>query len=171
VNYRVVYDVLDDVPIPAREEGLIFLGAALFWTILWVVLTRCIRARSPGKGPPVRAGVVIGGLFICLGLVTVVRGTYPMFVDQKRCKEWARAGDFLTEEGRITAFVRESGRNPPTHFQVGAVRFTYRGSATRTGGFRGTFTDPGARDLRLRDGLAVRIAHRDGRILRIEVAD
>jgi hypothetical protein len=53
---------------------------------------------------------------------------------------------------------------------VAGADFTFYGFQPRTGGFHGTFTTPQKPDPRLETGLMVRIAHREGRILRIEVA-
>jgi hypothetical protein len=170
VNYRVVYDVCDDVALPSHTAALVFLGGAVFFTLAWVVLTYCIRKRSPESGLSMRPGAVVGGLLVCVGVLQVATGTWPVYRDQMRCKEWTRAGDHQTAEGPVTQFERENGKYPPTHFWVGNVRFTYRTYEPKTGGFSGVFTAPGE-DLKLRDGLRVRIAHRDGRILRIEVAE
>lgn len=171
MNYRVVYDVLDDVALPSHTFPLVFLGAAAFFMLGWVGLTYCIRKTNPESGLSMRPGVVIGGFFVCLGVSQVVTGTWSVYRDQARCKEWVRAGDHETTEGTVTQHRRESGKSPPTHFQVGDVRFTYRTYEPKTGGFSGEFTAPGAEGLKLRDGLRVRLAHRDGRILRIELAE
>jgi hypothetical protein len=88
-----------------------------------------------------------------------------------QCKEWARSGQYDTAEGVVADHRREAGKYPPTHFRVGDVPFTYKTYEPKVGGFRGGFTAPGTEDLKLRDGLRVRIAYRDGRILRVEVGE
>jgi hypothetical protein len=171
VNYRVVYDVLDDVAIPSHTAALFFLGTAIFITVGWVVLTYCIRKTNPERGLSMRPGVVIGTILICVGVLQVAGGTYPVYRDQQQCKEWLRSGQCDTAEGVVAEFHRESGKYPPTHFRVGDMRLSYKTYEPTTGGFRGGFTAPGTEDLKLRDGLRVRIAHRDGRILRVEVGE
>jgi hypothetical protein len=114
--------------------------------------------------------VIVGGLFVCVAVVQIVNTAYPVYRDQMQCREWLRAGQHDTVEGTIADFRRDAGKNPHHHFRVGDVRFTYWPLRQHTGGFSGDFTAPGTDNLKLRDGLRVRIAHRDGRILRIEVA-
>jgi hypothetical protein len=167
--YRVVYDVLDDATLPAHTHELIFLGGALLWLTVWFTLHRVVPQLRAKK--QMRGGLFVGGLFLCIGTIAVVGSTYPTFADQRRCKAWARDNDYQTAEGTITRFKKDPGRDPATTFTVGDATFTYRRESPKTGGFRGSFTAAEAHDLQLRDGLPVRVAHRDGRILRIEVAD
>ena len=165
--YRVVYDVLDDAVLPAHTMELMWFGGALLWTTLWVVICRSVpQLREKNQGRP---GIFIGGFFLIIGTIMVVGSTYPTFADQRRCKAWARAGDYQVAEGPVAGFKRGVGRDPLTTFRIGNAVFEYRREAPKTGGFRGKFTVP--EDVQLRDGLPVRIAHRDGRILRIEVAE
>jgi hypothetical protein len=126
---------------------------------------------SAGKKGAARGGFVVGGLFICIGTWMAATETYPLFADQRQCKDWARAGNYQMAEGRVTGLIRERGRNQPTHFKVGSADFTYHGFQPWTGGFHGVCMAPDAQDLCLREGLPVRIAYYDGRILRIEVGD
>ncbi len=169
--YRIVYDVLDDAVLPAHREELYWLGFAVVWTLIWAGARRATRKISDPKQRPARGGLVVGGFFICVGILLVTTETLPIFLDQRRCQEWARTGDFQTSEGRINHLIREPGKYPLTHFEVGADNFTFRGLGPKTGGFHGVFTDSKAPEERLREGLPVRIAHHDGRILHIEVDD
>jgi hypothetical protein len=134
--YRVVYDVLDDAVLPAHTHELIFLGGALFWLTLWVTLHRVVPQLRAKK--QMRGGVIVGGLFLAVGTIGVIGSTYATFADQRRCKEWARAGDLQIAEGTITRFKKEPGRDPATTFAVGDATFTYRREAPKTGGFRGS---------------------------------
>jgi len=169
--YRVAYDVLEDVTLPAQQGGVVFLGFALVWTVAWVAFHRFVRGMPTERRRNLWPGLVAGVVLVGVGAVVVATQTYPMFVDQRRCKDWARGGDFQTVEGPVTRVKREGGKNPPRHFQVGDIDFTYRVIDPETGGFHGEFTAPWAQDLQLRDGLPVRVAFRDGRILRIDVAE
>jgi hypothetical protein len=169
VLYRVVYDVLNDTAIPGRMPELVWLGFAVAWTAIWFGLNRILTKTSARKSRTTRGGFLVGGVFICIGIWLAASQTYPLFVDQRLCKDWARTGNFHITDGRVTALIRERGKYPPTHFQVGNASFTYYGFPPRTGGFHGIFTESDAHNLSLREGLAVRIAHHNGRILRIEV--
>jgi hypothetical protein len=171
VNYRTVYDVIDAPALPTHTEGLVFLGGALFFTTVWVTLTHCIRRTNPERELRVWPGLVVGLLLVGVGVLQVVTGTYPVYRDQRQCREWLRAGRHDTVEGVVADFRRDAGKNPHYHFRVGDVRFTYWPLRQETGGFVGNFTAPGTDDLKLRDGLRVRVTHRDGRILRIEAAE
>jgi hypothetical protein len=167
--YRVAYDVLDDSLLPAHEVGLVFLGFAVVWLAIWFFVYRYV-AIPPERKKGMRAGFVVGGIFVAVGITLVAGKTWPTFHHQQQCRDWARCGDYQTFEGVVTGF--QSGKSKsPTHFRVGDVPFTYGGYEPTDGGFRGRFTAPDSQDLKLRDGMAVRIAHRDGRILRIEIAD
>lgn len=171
LNYRLVYDVLDDSPFAGRGMGLIFLGFALAWTALWVVIHRCVRGMPEERRRKWWVGLVVGSVFATVGVIGICTETWPAYREQRRCREWARSGKHETTEGRIADFQRESGRNAWRRFQIGEVRFAFRGEQPATGGFRGTFTAEGTDELTLKDGLAVRIAYRDERILRIEIAE
>ena len=91
-----------------------------------------------------RPGVVVGGIFVCAGVVQVVGGTHPAYRDQTQCKEWLRSGQHDTAEGVVADFHREAGRDAPTHFRVGDVRFSYKTYEPTTGGFRGGLWDEAA---------------------------
>jgi hypothetical protein len=171
MTYRTVFDVRADDIFAGNAAGLHYLSIAIAWTAVWVVLHRSVQGMPPARRRNGWKGAVVGGVLIAVGVIVVAGTTYPAVRDQRRCREWLRAREYRTATGVVTALRRDAGKYPPWHFRVGATDFTYRGYNARTGGFRGEFTAPGADRLTLRDGLPVRIAHRDGRILRIEVAE
>ena len=174
MTYHTLYDVADDSAFAGREAGLVFLLVAVGWTALWLLIHWLIRRTRPaavdGRWNWL-GGLVVGVVLIAVGVAVVVTDTYPAYLVQRQCREWVKAGDYQTAEGPVTDFRVENGKSPPRHFQVAGLPFTYRMSTNDGGGFRGTFTAPGAEDRRLANGLQVRIAHRDGRILRIEVVN
>jgi hypothetical protein len=175
MHYRVAYDVLDDGALVGRAHELAFLGFALAWTTVWCLVYRFNRGLSPEKRKQMRGGFVVGALFIAVGAWLVLTRTLPRYREQRQCQAWLRSGEVETVEGVIRDFdpaTKSGGRHKPyTDFRVGDARFSYAGWEPKVGGFQGDFTDPAASDLRLRDGLPVRISHREGRILRIEVGE
>jgi uncharacterized membrane protein len=168
VIYQIVYDVSDDLLIPTRQLQIVFLGFALFWTSIWITAYRYDRRKPPDQRRISSGGIFVGIFLVIVGILLVVSETYPEYREQKQCKEWVRIGDYQVAEGPITNLRREAGKYPPWHFQVGEVLFTYRTINPKVGGFHGEFTAPNTEDLELREGLFVRIAYHDERILRIE---
>jgi hypothetical protein len=168
VRYRVVYDVLDDGALPGIQSVLVMLGAALLF-MLGVLLTyRLKRQMPPAKRRRILFGLIPCVLLVPIGAWGVASRTCPALLDQRQCKAWARAGDYQTVEGSIT---HRGGSKSSMYFQVAGVDFTCTWDNPRTGGFCGDFTAPGEKALLLLNGLPVRVAHWDGRILRLEVAD
>jgi hypothetical protein len=171
MTYRVVYDVLDS-SVSAQNRGeLFFLLFALVWTTLLFFIYRHRRRWLSNQVREMLGGFLAGGLFIVIGVWLVATRTYPAYLENQRCKEWARRGDYQTAEGPITDFARGPGREPLISFRAGETSFTYRWNDSSKGSFHGSFTAPGTEGLRLRGGLMVRVAHRDGVILRIEIAE
>lgn len=166
-----MYDVRDDGLFAGSEFGLYFLGFAIFWTTAWILIHRYVRGMPPDRRRNWRAGAVVGGILVAVGSIVVAGTTYPLARDQWLCREWLEAGEFQTAAGDVTALRREAGKYPPYHFRVGGTDFSYRPINATVGGFQGEFTAPGSERSKFRDGLPVRVAHRDGRILRIEVGE
>jgi hypothetical protein len=165
VEYRVVYDVLDDGPLPAWSGGevgffLLGLGGTLILGIVYYLERRSAGnlKRKPRMNWP--ALIVTGG-FAVLGACLI----YPLWREQAQCKDWARGEQYRVTEGVITDSV--VGR--PSYFKVSGVGFRYYTVHGHHGGFRGEFTGVNPPPGRLRDGQAVRIRSQEGRILRIEI--
>ena len=163
MEYQVVYDVLDDGwPWDSVLNGLLALGLFLAYLL----------ARRGGR--PSASGIaasrsrlswwllVLGGVtvlvFGCLGLFAVLQ--------QRQCKEWDRTGDYEVAEGAVSAYYRDS-KPSSERFRVGELTVSCWG---RSAGYRGRFNAPGVSGLVLRNGIRARIAHRDGLVLRVEVA-
>jgi hypothetical protein len=83
-----------------------------------------------------------------------------------RCAASARAGDFEVVEGQVTDFrplaKREKGSE---RFTVQGNTFSYSSANLGQGGFRYEFGPDGL----LHEGSQVRISHREGRILKLEI--
>jgi hypothetical protein len=171
MTYRVVYDVLDTESSLKNSGGLNILLVALVFMILLIFLYwRGIgyqegrQLSDQDQGQRILGGVLFLGLFVLVGFCEVATQTYPEYVEEQRCKEWARSGDHQTVEGPITDFGGGG-------FRIGEASFKYSRKYPDKGGFRGKFTAPQTEGLRLRPGLRARVAHREGRILRIELAE
>jgi len=164
MEYRVVYSVLDDGPAGG--------GAAALSVTLLVLAFVLYLARTQGglsrEGQRVSGRAVPQLLIVAIAVAGLVLAwiQYEVFLQQRRCKEWVRAGDYKTTVGTLADY-RQGGRAEIFYFRVGDITFS---STKRTAGFHGSFTVPGVKASLLRDGLRVRIAHREGYILRIEIA-
>jgi hypothetical protein len=175
MQYRVAYDVSQEwydlrmslmmlVPF-----GLSVLFLVVFWVAAWHDLREPDRSKRSGLGTgcgPVLALAFPLVLVLCAGWL-VCRPLVP----QWRAKAWARAGDNEVTEGAVSGLGH--GRRGRTYFTVAGVSFQYLpwNAEGASGGFRGTFTDPGVPEDALRDGVPVRITHHDDCILRIEIAE
>jgi len=165
VEYRVVYDVLDDGPLPAWSGGevaffLIGLGGTLILGIVYY-LDRRFGGNLKRKHRVNWPALIVTGVLAVMGACMI----YPAWRDQAQCKEWARGDHYRVTEGVITDSV--VGR--PSSFKVSGVGFRYYTVHGHEGGFRGEFTGANPPLGRLRDGQAVRIRAQGGRILRIEI--
>jgi hypothetical protein len=175
MKYHVVYDVLDAGWSIVNTGEMHFLLVGLGLTLLLIVIYsrgigyiggRRMSEVDPGKK---LAGLLLPLLFILVGAWEVATNNYPAYLENERFKEWVRLGDYETIEGVITNY--SMGRKyGSAGFQVGDIRFTYPRMDHSTGSFRGQFSAPGTEDLKLENGMKVRIAHREGRILRMEIA-
>lgn len=169
--YRTIYDVQNDSIFAGHTAGLAFLSFAIFWTALWFVIHRYVRGMPEDQRRKGRKGIWVGVFFMIVGCIIVADTTIPAVRDQTRCREWLRAGEFETTTGAVTHFRHEAGKYSPWRFRIGEIDFAYWVINSRKAGFRGDFTTPEESQFKLRDGVPLRISHRDGRILRIEIAD
>jgi hypothetical protein len=165
MEYRVVYDVLDDGLLPAWSGGevafcLLGLGGMLIVAIDYDLMRR-LGGNVPRNNRRTWLGLIVCGAFSILGACLI----YPLWREQAQCKEWARRDQFQVTEGVITDAV--VGR--PSYFKVSGVLFRYYTVHGHEGGFRGEFTGANSPPGRLHDGQAVRIRSQEGRILRIEI--
>lgn len=170
MNYHLVYDV--------RNDGLPWFGIALVGIMLLstVACMLEIRERLRGKSDkgvriPGRANVrdlpiaaVIGlGLFMMCLTVLLASYAFNGYAQRQHCRDWAQANEYQITEGTIGDYwYRKAG----PRFNVGAMSFDL---AHQAAGFSGNFNVP-SREESLHNGLHVRLAHRDGYILRVEIA-
>jgi hypothetical protein len=165
MEYRVIYDVLDDGLLPAWSAGeIVFFLFGVGGTLI-VGIDCYFRRRYGGTGKRKNKvawlGLIVTGAFSILGACLI----YPLWREQAQCKEWARGDQYQVTEGIIT----DSNIGRPSFFKVSGVVFRYYTVHGHEGGFRGEFTCKNPPQGRLRDGQAVRIRSQEGRILRIEI--
>lgn len=88
--------------------------------------------------------------------------------EHRQCLQWATSGDFQVTAGVVRNMkpMPYEGHSQET-FIVANVMFRYSDYDILRGGFRNTSSHGGP----IREGLNVRIAHRDGRILKLEICD
>jgi hypothetical protein len=171
MQYRLVYDVLNDGP-PwwgvAWVVVLLLFASASFLEIVARVRGKSISPiRIPGRANiadlPLTVVTVIGLLLVFLA-VLCASYTYKVFALWKDCQKWDRAGQYQTTEGTVTDYhFRKAGSS----FRVGAQSFDLLNFSA---GFTGRFNVPGAPQGSLSDGMRVRLAQREGFILRVEIA-
>lgn len=154
-DYIVVYDILRDgigiAPI------FICLGMLVGLCVGLGILVSQRKQRKP-----------VGCLIVWLiGWATgAVLGGGNVLYQHFRCAAWARGGNFEVVEGPVTDF------QPLAKHQKGSERFTVQGKTfsyssanLSQGGFRYEFGPDGL----LHEGSQVRISHREGRIVKLEI--
>jgi len=167
MRYHLVYDVANDGP---PWLGVAFAVLVLLPAVACLLeIINCVRGgrRSPVTGRPQvapLAGAII--LLLVVGCIEVFLAshTYDAYVQQRRCREWVRAGQYQVTEGTVADYqFRKAG----SRFRVADESFDL---LEVSAGFTGRFNAPGAAEGSLRDGLPVRLAHREGFVLRVEIA-
>ena len=154
-EYVVAFDILDE-----GIGGRLFLG--LFVWLAGVAVGVVMLRRSLRPGPP--GPLVLFALWLVIWGCGGGLGVANTFHQRLRSLAWARDGDFGVVEGEVRNFhpVPRGGKGPES-FTVAGVRFVY--SASDGAGFNHVALDGGP----MRPGQYVRISHRNGRILKIEV--
>jgi hypothetical protein len=170
MHYRIVYDVLNDsVP---WFGVLLSIIPLLFCIACCLELVGRVRRRQVSGTPAVPRSleaapgsvVVISILILGFFGLFAARKTYEGFAQLRRCQDWVQTGQYCVTEGTIAECqYRKAG----PRFHVADSTFDL---LDRWAGFTGRFNVPGAAPVSLRDGLRVRLAHREGFILRVELA-
>jgi len=170
MQYRFVYDVLNDGP---PWLGVAFAVVPLLLAVACVleILQRVRGRRPPSPGrrasplevAPLALEIVSVLLLVSAGVFFASR-TYEGFVQQQRCQEWVRSGQYQVTEGTVADYeYRKAG----PRFRVADSSFDL---LDHSAGFAGRFNIPGAAAESLQEGMRVRLAHREGFVLRVEVA-
>lgn len=154
-KYRVVWDVL--------EDGL------TLWPLALLVLGACVAAgvllfSIKRKKPQGLILFVIMTAGLSMGLL--VYGVVAMH--QIRCIVWARSGKCQVAEGVVKDFhpMPYSGHDSE-RFTVSGVKFEYSDYDLSGGGFNNTSSHGGP----MMKDLQVRITHKNGQILKLEVLE
>lgn len=137
--------------------GFLLLGAIMVFRPSWVeaVLRKPFRHRH-----------VFRWFFFLFSVFWVVTATSSVLIDAIRASQNATSGNCETVEGPVEHFhPMPAEGHDMEHFDVRGVEFSYSDYVV-TAGFNNTASHGGP----IRQGLPVRICHRDGEILRLEVA-
>jgi len=152
--YKLVYDAST----AGMDLGLILrlLFGAVFGTALIVY-----AARKRSMATLAIATVGTCGL-VLMGGIAIANTNYQRW----RCKHWLRTGDYSVVEGAVSQFhpMPYSGHDSE-RFTVEGVSFKYSDYDQSQGGFNNTSSHGGP----IREGKRVRIAYREGRILKLWV--
>jgi hypothetical protein len=170
MQYRLVYDVLNDGP-PWLSVFFAIL-AFLFAAACFLVIRERLLDKRPSETTrqPRSIETLPSTLVLLLGLVMICIGGFygwyscEAYSQLRQCQELLRTVEYEITEGTITDYEH---RRVGTRFRIVDRNFYL---SMRFVGFTGRFNAPGARDGSLRDGLRVRLAHRHGFILRVEIA-
>ena len=161
-DYRVVYDALEQ---GHPLEDYVFL---ILWFLgLVVPFFLLTRARSQNKIRTKQLVVftITWGVFwgVVGGLVNL-----NAFLKQSECQKWLRTGDYIVTEGIVEKFdpAPYSGHKNES-FELNGYRFEYSDFDRSKGCFNNTSSHGGP----IYEGRKVRIYHKDGIILRIEVPE
>lgn len=153
-GYVVVYDILRDgiglVPVGVCLAMLAGLGLGIF------VFVKLRRESKP-----------VGGLVVWLLLWaagTLFGGGNVLF-QHFRTAAWARSGNFEVVKGPVTDFQPHTRSHKRESFIVQGLTFEYSDANLSRGGFRYSFGPDGLMHV----GAHVRVAHREGRILKLEI--
>lgn len=156
-SYIVAYDVSQEGiwrdAISNTAVPLLFVLAGI------AVLIYSIRRRQRDLIGFVSLWLIVS---ICVGLP----GSWNVVSQRMQCIDWLRTGDFEIVEGPVANFkpMPYTGHSLEV-FTVNNVTFRYSDYDISQGGFNNTASHGGP----IHEGLHVRIAHRQGRILRLEI--
>jgi hypothetical protein len=155
MDYIVVYDILRD--------GI---GVAPIFVCVGMLLGLCVGIGVLVSQRKQRKPVGCLIVWLILWSLGVVVGGGNVLYQHFRCAAWARSGNFDVTEGQVTEFrplaKREKGNES---FTVQGLTFSYSSSNLSQGGFRYELGPDGL----LQEGSQVRISHREGRILKLEI--
>lgn len=175
---RVIYDVADDDDRRIHQQANFLIYLTGMGLIIGFFTVRQIVDQQTSWGKFLIGVTVIPSLL--LGLYWMLFGK-PVKSAQRQCKEWRATGKYQVIEGVLSEFTRRTdfhvrrrlGRPPPPDYRclVGGKSFTWSDNIVMQcrAGFQGLFTAPDVPDDILREGAWVRIAFREGYVLRIEV--
>jgi hypothetical protein len=153
--YTVVYDILRDgigvAPVAVCLGMLIGLGFGVS------ILVWQFKHRKP-------VGCLI--VWLIAWATGSLLGGGNVLYQHVQCVAWARSGVFEVVEGRVTHFhPRARSEKGHESFTVKGITFSYGKNNLGQGGFRYQFGPDGL----LHEGVLVRVSHREGRILKLEI--
>jgi hypothetical protein len=157
MRYVVVYDILTSSEWRGWDVLPHFLGG-VFAITFGILKLRSDRSISREGVFP----IVIGAIFCLVSTIFMVSSSSQ----DAKCRDEARRG-LVTVEGIVENFhPMPYGGHDQEHFTVGGEQFSYTDFDISECGFHQSASHGGP----IRPGLHVRIGHRAGRILKIEVA-
>jgi hypothetical protein len=152
------YDLVYDAATASFPWDTVFHVALMLAAGAGFFVVSVIRKR---RGHIIFMIVWIAGVLLLGGL-----GSSNVIHQYVQCKRWSESRDYSLVEGTVTNFhpMPKSGHDTE-RFTVEGVKFEYSDFDLSKGGFNNTASHGGP----IREGLPVRIAYRDGRILKLEI--
>jgi hypothetical protein len=150
-EFTTVYNILNEGYLPLMSFSIgwtsLMLMMLLFFLLgFWFSKDKSIELKELGT-------VLVVFLFVIVGLFSIGNS----YLIQKECIDWARNGSFDVVQGKLKITYKSAKRE---EFSVAGVTF----STSRADG-----TKCGYKPLGMQDGRFVRISHREGCILKLEV--
>jgi hypothetical protein len=160
--YRTLYTILEDsarVPWVHLAIGLVAV-VVLVWRTWRVVQKGTLRRNW--------SALLFLGVWATFWNVGLVPASLRIYRNHARFAGYLRAGDCQVAEGTVDAFhPMPRGGHALESFTVGGIRFEYSDFDDSKPGFNHTASHGGP----VRGGMRVRIHHREGSILQIEVPE
>lgn len=155
MDHVVVYDILNA---SSGSDGDL---RAFVFGILLGILFLVIELKKR------RVGAVIFIIIWLIGWVGLGSiGFGNVYYQHYKCVQAARAGDYQTVEGKITSVIKHYDRPSYEQFTVRGVSFRYSSWDLSVCGFKQMAFDGEP----IEEGQRVRVAYKEGRILKLEIA-
>lgn len=163
MDYKVVYDALEQGH-PLEDYIWVvvwFLGLVMPFFLLKLARSQNTAIRTKQKVVFITTWIVFWGVVGGIGNLNV-------FLKQSECQKWLKTGDYIITEGIVEQFdpMPYSGHKHES-FVLNGYKFEYSDFDESKGCFNNTFSHGGP----IYEGRKVRIYHKEGIILRIEVPE
>lgn len=167
MNYVTVYSILDRSfdNLAIIAIGVIFIVIGVIFVFIPRTLFIFFKKNRP-ISKFVRIYVILSGwLFLLFAVLWTAGATYSLFSSSANYANALKNNEYKIVEGRVNNFVPAPAEGHGMEsFEVNGVPFSYSDYII-TGGFNQTSSHGGP----IKEGMLVRIAYKDGVILKIDI--